>query len=424
MQDEEEDFEDKESQLEVQDFPGGDAEDGELNVGPPNEDQPPVIFRQSSYERRFLSWVHDLYELTDEPGNVKNSPTSLDPARPQHEYSMPTYISDTDDEGMPVTIAPFPKGNKIFLQKLTSDGDLIGEMTLEPEPDGETWRVSFINVRKKYRGKGYAKELHDAADEWAKANNTWIAPDYDITDSARSIWHKKRISPGYAKEPYQRKKPQSLRTHLDPLDVEDGEEYEFLDPTSEEDIPTELKYRYRRADHFHNIPSMKEIYDLKRKNQELPEPSHKDILPSLSTSEASDVITTFHYWFSVAKDMGLIDSSEDTEGANWPNKTTKPITVSVDQLVASQDMTAGPSRSLGMPIVFPRGDNFIILNGHHRIVNGIINGQTEFQVRSLLPFAELQKRRPKQQPSQQSRDKIAGKCPKSIMDNEIQGRNT
>lgn len=278
MRDEEEDFEDKESQLEVQDFPGGDAEDGELNVGPPNEDQPPVIFRQSSYEREFLAWVHDLYELTDEPGNVKHSPTNLDPARPQHEYSMPTFVSELDEE------------------------------------------------------------------------------------------------------------------------------------EDEEDL--------YEADHFHNMPSMKEIYDLKREDKELPEPSHRDILPSLSRSEASDVITTFHYWFSVAKDMGLIDPNEDTEGTNWPNATTKPITVSVDELIASQDMTAGPSRSSGMPIVFPRGGQFVILNGHHRIVNGIVNGQTEFQVRSLLPFAELQKRKPKQQPSQQDYDKVADKHPES------QGRNT
>jgi len=280
MRDKEEDFEDKESQLEVQEFPGGDIEDGEMNVGPPNEDQPPIIFRQSSYERRFLSWVHDLYELTDEPGSVKHSPTNLDPVRPQHEYSMPTFVSELDKE------------------------------------------------------------------------------------------------------------------------------------EDEEDL--------YEADHFQNLPSMKEIYDLKREDKELPEPTHKDIIPSLSASEASDVITTFHYWFSVAKDMGLIAPNEDTEGANWPKETTKPITVSVDQLIASQDMTAGPSRSSGMPIVFPRGGSFVILNGHHRIINGIVNGETQFQVRSLLPFKELQNKKRQQQ----SLDMTADEHPESIMDNEFEGRNT
>lgn len=280
MRDKEEDFEDKESQLEVQEFPGGDAEDGELNVGPPNEDQPGIIFRQSSYDRRFLAWVHDLYELTDEPGSVKHSPTNLDPARPQHEYSMPTFVSELDEE--------------------------------EDEED-----------------------LHE-------------------------------------------------------------------------------------ADHFDALDSIKDIHKLQEKGEELPKPSHKDILPTLSDGENSNIRATFSHWFEFARDLGLIEPGEDSEGSNWYIETTKPITVSADQLVASQKFTAGPSRSSGMPIVFPRGGTFVILNGHHRIVNGIVNGQTQFQVRSLLPFKELQNKKRQRQ----DYDKVADEHPESIIDNEIEGRNT
>lgn len=383
-----EDSEEKESQLDIEPLPFS-TEDGELNVGPPNEESAPIIFR-GSYSEKIAQWFHDLNELIDEPGDVKHEWTNLDSARPQHEYSMPTYVSDDDDEGMPVTIAPFPKGNKIFLQKLTSDGDLIGEMTLEPEPDGETWKVSFINVRKKYRGKGYAKELHDAADEWAKENNTWITPDYDISDPARGIWHKKRISPGYVKEPYQRNNPQSLRTHLDPLDVEEGEEYDFLDPVPEEYIPQELKYRYRRADHFQNL-SIKELEKIKRKNQDLPEPTHKNIIPHLSGIQASNIISTFFNWFGFAQDLGLISKKEAPENSSWINDdVTKSLSVSKDQLVGSQNLTAGQSKTSGEPLVFPLGGGkFVILNGHHRIVNGIIEGQNTFNVRVLKTFSEL-----------------------------------
>jgi hypothetical protein len=138
----------------------------------------------------------------------------------------------------------------------------------------------------------------------------------------------------------------------------------------------------RRADHYNNLPDSDEYFEWKEKG-DLPEPTHRDVIPHLEPAEEDAVYAEFKAWVRKLRAEGHITGVKE-----WYKGTTTPMTLPVDQLVATQEFTAGPSFSTGPGSVWPLADGrYAILDGHHRIVRAILDGATQVDV--LLPDAPL-----------------------------------
>jgi ribosomal protein S18 acetylase RimI-like enzyme len=148
-----------------------------------------------------------------------------------------------------VSVTPQPDGAIEF--RRVSDGREVGILIVKPDEDEDedpptTYYVAKSKVDKEYRRQGHGRALYDAAMDWAKENRVWVTPDLDISDDARRLWHRFYHTPGYAKQPRPRT-DQALTTHRHPSEVRPGDEFIPFTAVDDEDIPTELLYRYRRA---------------------------------------------------------------------------------------------------------------------------------------------------------------------------------
>lgn len=144
-----------------------------------------------------------------------------------------------------IEVFSYEPGKEYSFNLIEPDGDIVGQLEIM-KIDEDTFQVYYSHLDKEYMGRGYGKMMYDYAMDWAKENNVWLEPDEKITDEARRLWHKFHRAPGYKKQ-YKPRHQQSLSTHIDPEELKPEDTYVPWTDMDEEDIPQELKYRYRRA---------------------------------------------------------------------------------------------------------------------------------------------------------------------------------